>query len=79
MREPRGGGWPKHLGGSDVPVAMYRRKTVMKDSTRNALGLVFGALLFSSSAIAAFSPLKLDRVHSKVAFTAATLIFDVDG
>ncbi|MEM7138379.1 MAG: YceI family protein [Myxococcota bacterium] len=38
-----------------------------------ALGLVFAA----SSASAA--PLKLDKTHSKVGFTAETLLFDVDG
>jgi polyisoprenoid-binding protein YceI len=51
----------------------------MKHGIRSALGLVFGVLLFSSTAFAAFSALKLDRVHSKVAFTAGTVIFDVDG
>ena len=35
--------------------------------------------MVSSTAFAAFSALKLDRTHSKVSFTAATLIFDVDG
>jgi len=35
--------------------------------------------LVGSTAFAAFAPLKLDRVHSKVSFTASTLIFDVDG
>ncbi|MEM7437064.1 MAG: YceI family protein [Myxococcota bacterium] len=38
-----------------------------------AIGLVFAA----STASAA--PLKLDKTHSKVGFTAETLLFDVDG
>lgn len=37
------------------------------------------ALSVGSAASAAFTPLKLDTVHSKVSFTAATLLFDVDG
>jgi len=51
----------------------------MKHVVRNALVLALGVLWVGSTAFAAFSPLKLDRVHSKVGFTAATLIFDVDG
>ena len=51
----------------------------MKHGVRNSLGAVLGALLVSSTAFAAFSALKLDTVHSKVSFTAATVIFDVDG
>jgi polyisoprenoid-binding protein YceI len=35
--------------------------------------------LVTSTAFAAFAPLKLDTVHSKVSFTAATVLFDVDG
>ncbi|NNE17100.1 MAG: YceI family protein, partial [Myxococcales bacterium] len=51
----------------------------MKYAVRNVLGASLGALLVSSTALAAFSPLKLDTVHSKVSFTAATVLFDVDG
>jgi polyisoprenoid-binding protein YceI len=51
----------------------------MKHVNRNALGLTLGVLLVGSSAFAAFTPLELDRVHSKVGFTAATILFDVDG
>ena len=51
----------------------------MNHAVRNALGTAVGALLVSSTAFAAFSALKLDPVHSKVSFTAATVIFDVDG
>ena len=51
----------------------------MRYSVRGALGLALGVLLVGSTAFAAFSPLKLDRVHSKVSFTAATVLFDVDG
>ena len=51
----------------------------MKHSVRSALGAALGVLLVSSTAFAAFSALKLDTVHSKVSFTAATVLFDVDG
>jgi polyisoprenoid-binding protein YceI len=51
----------------------------MKHAVRNALAVVLGVLLVSSTAFAAFAALKLDRTHSKLSFTAATLIFDVDG
>ena len=51
----------------------------MKHMVRNALGAALGVLLVSSTAFAAFSALKLDTVHSKVGFTAATVLFDVDG
>jgi polyisoprenoid-binding protein YceI len=51
----------------------------MKHSVRSALGAALGVLLVTSTAFAAFSALKLDTVHSKVRFTAATVLFDVDG
>ena len=51
----------------------------MKHTVRNALSAALGVLLVSATAFAAFSPLKLDTVHSKVGFTAATVLFDVDG
>ncbi|MGB5349870.1 MAG: YceI family protein [Polyangiales bacterium] len=51
----------------------------MKHTVRNALSAALGVLLVSSTAFAAFSPLELDTVHSKVGFTAATVLFDVDG
>ena len=51
----------------------------MKHVVRNALLAALGVLFVSSTAFAAFSPLKLDRTHSKMSFTAATVIFDVDG
>jgi len=69
----------KHLAGSCVLRAMNERKQSMKHAVRNVLGASLGALLVSSTALAAFSPLKLDTVHSKVSFTAATVLFDVDG
>jgi len=69
----------KHLAGWRVPKAMYEREKFMKHAVRNVLGAALGILLVSSTAFAAFSALKLDRTHSKVSFTAATLIFDVDG
>jgi len=58
---------------------MYDKEESMKHVVRNVLGATLGVLLVSATAFAAFSPLKLDRTHSKVSFTAATLIFDVDG
>jgi len=58
---------------------MNEKTHSMKHGVRNSLGAVLGALLVSSTAFAAFSALKLDTVHSKVSFTAATVIFDVDG
>jgi len=73
------GGSVKHLAGWRVPKAMYEREKFMKHAVRNVLGAALGILLVSSTAFAAFSALKLDRTHSKVSFTAATLIFDVDG
>jgi polyisoprenoid-binding protein YceI len=69
----------KHLAGWRVPKAMYERKLSMKHAVRNALGVALGVVLVSSTAFAAFAALKLDRTHSKVSFTAATIIFDVDG
>ncbi len=51
----------------------------MKHTVRNALSAALGVLFVSATAFAAFSPLKLDTVHSKVGFTAATVLFDVDG
>jgi len=69
----------KHLAGWRVPKAMYEREKFMKHAVRNALGAALGVLLVSSTAFAAFSALKLDRTHSKLSFTAATVIFDVDG
>jgi polyisoprenoid-binding protein YceI len=51
----------------------------MKYGVRTALGAALGFLLVGSTAFAAFAPLKLDGVHSKVSFTAATILFDVDG
>jgi len=69
----------KHLAGWRVPKAMYERKLSMKHVVRSALVTALGVLFVSSTAFAAFSPLKLDRTHSKMSFTAATVIFDVDG
>ncbi len=51
----------------------------MKYAVRNALGAALGVLLVSSTAFAAYAALKLDRTHSKVGFTAETVLFDVDG
>ena len=73
------GGQMKHPTGWRIPKAMYEKEQSMKHVVRNALAAALGVLLISSTAFAAFSALKLDRTHSKVSFTAATLIFDVDG
>ena len=51
----------------------------MKHAARYTPGLALGLFLVGSTAFAAFAPLELDRVHSKVGFTAATILFDVDG
>ncbi|MBW1757898.1 MAG: YceI family protein [Deltaproteobacteria bacterium] len=69
----------KHLTGWRIPKAMYEKEQSMKHVVRNALAAALGVLLVSSTAFAAFAALKLDRTHSKVSFTAATVIFDVDG
>lgn len=58
---------------------MYQTKQSVNHAVRNALGAALGVLLVSSTAFAAFSALKLDPVHSKVSFTAETVLFDVDG
>jgi len=49
----------------------------MQQKYRSALLAAFGFVLAASSASAA--PLELDRTHSRVGFTAETLLFDVDG
>ena len=46
---------------------------------KSPLVVVATLLLWSSLALAAPRSLKLDRVHSKIGFTASTLLFDVDG
>lgn len=51
----------------------------MRHALRNAPMLALGTLLIGSAVSADYAALNLDRVHSKVSFTAATLIFDVDG
>ena len=51
----------------------------MKNRLNSAFGLLLGFAFVGSTAFAAFSPVKLDRTHSKVSFTAETLLFDVDG
>ena len=73
------GGAVKHPTGWRIPKAMYKKEQSMKHVVRNALAAALGVLLVSSTAFAAFAALKLDRTHSKVSFTAATVIFDVDG
>jgi len=51
----------------------------MTHAARKILGLALGTLLVGSTSLAAFTSLDLDRVHSRVGFTAATLFFDVEG
>jgi polyisoprenoid-binding protein YceI len=51
----------------------------MNHAFRNALTLALATLFAGSAVSADYAALNLDRVHSKVSFTAATLIFDVDG
>jgi polyisoprenoid-binding protein YceI len=50
----------------------------MKRASRFVLGVMF-VLWIAVVAAAEFKPLKLDSVHSRVGFTASTLLFDVDG
>lgn len=50
-----------------------------KRRVRHALLAALAFTLISATASAAFSALKLDTVHSKIGFTAATVLFDVDG
>lgn len=51
----------------------------MKNAARSAFAVAFGLLFGMSIALADYAPLKLDTVHSKVGFTASTILFDVDG
>lgn len=51
----------------------------MKQEVRKALVAALGVFLVSATAFAAYTPLKLDHTHTKVGFTAGTLLFDVDG
>lgn len=44
-----------------------------------AITLVFGMLCITSAAFAEWLRANLDTVHSRVGFTASTLLFDVDG
>ncbi|MGB5695388.1 MAG: YceI family protein [Polyangiales bacterium] len=47
--------------------------------TPKVLVLALGTFFLTSIALAAYSSLKLDTVHSKIGFTAGTVLFDVDG
>ena len=58
---------------------MHETKRSPRRPVGSILAAGFGILLATSTALAAFSGLKLDAVHSKVGFTASTLLFDVDG
>lgn len=51
----------------------------MKTWTKSVLTLALSSTLITSVALAMAKPVKLDRTHSKIGFTAATLLFDVDG
>jgi polyisoprenoid-binding protein YceI len=41
--------------------------------------LALTGLLLAATAAAEWKPIKLDTVHSRIGFTASTLLFDVDG
>lgn len=58
---------------------MNPKKQSMKRSFRKFLVLAFGFLFIGATAYAAYTPIALDTVHSKVGFTASTILFDVDG
>ena len=60
-------------------MTITERKKVMRHGFWYSLGVVAALSLVSAAALAAYAPLELDRVHSKVGFTAATVLFDVDG
>lgn len=51
----------------------------MKDAARYVLVVAIGLAFAGSTALAKYSPLKLDTVHTKIQFTASTILFDVDG
>lgn len=50
----------------------------MTSIRRLFLALVM-ATTYTTPALAEFTPLKLDRVHSRIGFTASTFLFDVEG
>lgn len=50
----------------------------MKNWSKVVLTLA-GILMLATGALAEWKPVKLDTVHSRVGFTASTLLFDVDG
>ena len=58
---------------------MNKSNQSMKHAVRSARVAALGFSLVGATAFAAFSPIELDTVHSKVGFTAATVLFDVDG
>jgi len=61
-------------------MAMNQSKQFMKRLVPKSLVLlVLGALFVGTTAHAAYTPIELDAVHTKVAFTASTILFDVDG
>lgn len=58
---------------------MNQKNRFMKRSARAALALAFVFFATGTTAFAEYEPLEIDTVHSKVGFTASTLLFDVDG
>ena len=48
-------------------------------SKASGFAVMVGVLWLGAVAAAAYTPLNLDTTHSKVGFTAETLLFDVDG
>ena len=51
----------------------------MTNRLRSVVVSALGVMLVTLTAFADYAPLKLDTVHSKVGFTAGTILFDVDG
>lgn len=51
----------------------------MKDWVHRVATWTAAAMLLAATAVADAAPLKLDETHSKIGFTAETLLFDVDG
>jgi polyisoprenoid-binding protein YceI len=56
-----------------------KEKRNMKIRVKAMLSSVVGVLCLAGAALAEFKPIKLDPVHSRIGFTASTLLFEVDG
>lgn len=59
--------------------SLRTRQPVRRSGAPFRVAVLAGALAFSAAAAAEFKAVKLDSVHSRVGFTASTLLFDVHG